>query len=884
MNRRRLPARIRAVSTPSRAFALTSRGWWLGLAVACIGIGCNPDANAPNGKNASNAVGLQGDGNSPPSDAKGSLSADKNDDPGSPSARGANDSPVSGRPASEATAIVEGCLGRYRSMKRYVDEGQLTVAVAGAPPFTTPFRVAWERPNRLAIAAHNVRGHWTSTTWEAVCQGPANPYPHQRLVRPLPDRIDLDWLMSDNLGGLFAPPVGLPIQLELLLAKETPQGFSGEGTKLSFLASGEIDGFACDRIQVERQGLVWVLWIDPKKQLLRKMELPPQLFYPSAGPQEQARIRCEIEMRNAKDDESIDWSSWSVPKDPADVSVRRLVLPPPIASTRILGTVLEPFDLKDSDEKLLFDAAEPKRTWTVLCWVRDDAAGEAFVKDLMDMRRVLTEQELHGDCQLFLVGDPFDTGLPAALKRWSCDIPLAIDRAKISESIFQMTNVPSLVILDRSRRVQVAENVMTSAAVGSIPYLITKLKNREDLASRQLQQDADNQARFIGALHRVAIDKEESAKLDPIREFQFSLHGMRRDWRIPFESPLLSAAGVWSPEMADGTGTADSDTAKLFTGVGDSVVMVALDDQGKLWGVSEQGTPKHVATIETEQADGAKRIHTAVDPWSRQWVSIVPEGLPRFWIAPLNPAGAAQSATTYNTQSAESPIASAWTGAASDSKLTILTTSGRLLAIDPRTEQRLDAMIGEDTIAMVPGLDGKGRVSEWQSLSSRGRLSHVRNLIPLVPAASDEPLEARLETLASDPEPGAWLWGRHGSTPTALLLAKLPSGETGVVACNHLYQKLIDRPLTVRPEQTRLLATSRLSDGTLLGLASGPNRILHLFTGDLRIMDQASFGQRIVSATIFPVGGDLKLLVALENEVSCWSIDVPDPRPASPRN
>jgi hypothetical protein len=39
--------------------------------------------------------------------------------------------------------------------------------------------------------------------------------------------------------------------------------------------------------------------------------------------------------------------------------------------------------------------------------------------------------------------------------------------------------------------------------------LIRRIDNKEDLASRQLQQDADNQARFIAALHRVAIDKDE---------------------------------------------------------------------------------------------------------------------------------------------------------------------------------------------------------------------------------------------------------------------------------------------------------------------------------------------------------------------------------------
>jgi hypothetical protein len=61
-----------------------------------------------------------------------------------------------------------------------------------------------------------------------------------------------------------------------------------------------------------------------------------------------------------------------------------------------------------------------------------------------------------------------------------------------------------------------------------------------------------------------------------------------------------------------------------------------------------------------------------------------------------------------------------------------------------------------------------------------------------------------------------------------------------------------------------------------MGLASGPNRILHLFSVDYRLFDQASLGSRIFGATLIGWQGDLKMVVALEKEVSCWSIDIPD--------
>ncbi|MCU0709478.1 MAG: hypothetical protein MUF23_14405 [Pirellula sp.] len=84
------------------------------------------------------------------------------------------------------------------------------------------------------------------------------------------------------------------------------------------------------------------------------------------------------------------------------------------------------------------------------------------------------------------------------------------------------------------------------------------------------------------------------------------------------------------------------------------------------------------------------------------------------------------------------------------------------------------------------------------------------------------------------------------------------------------------RPITVRPEQAKLLSSVRLPDGTLYCLATGPNRVLHLFTADLQIMDQVCFNSRILGGALYADGSDLRLVVALDNEVSAWFIDVPD--------
>ncbi|MFN9603594.1 MAG: hypothetical protein ACK6A7_09145, partial [Planctomycetota bacterium] len=180
--------------------------------------------------------------------------------------------------------------------------------------------------------------------------------------------------------------------------------------------------------------------------------------------------------------------------------------------------------------------------------------------------------------------------------------------------------------------------------------------------------------------------------------------------------------------------------------------------------------------------------------------------------------------------------------------------------------------------AIAPGIDSRGRVAQWNALSATGRLVRVRNLTGETQESAEAPIEARLEQLTFAPRRGNWLWGLHNREPVTLCLAGLPTGETGVVVCNSLHQVRSSRPLTVLPEQARLLSSVRVADGTLYCLALGPNRVLHLFTADLQIMDQVSFDARIFGAALFADGQDLKLVVALEKEVSAWTIDVPERR------
>ncbi|MCE2810981.1 MAG: hypothetical protein LW850_11310 [Planctomycetaceae bacterium] len=778
----------------------------------------------------------------------------------------------------DARTLLAECLKTYRNLERYQDSAQLVIQ--GTSTLTLPMQVAWEKPNRLGLRTGSMRGSWTSTTWEAQSLGAVNPFPNQRLVRVLPPTIDLGWVTDDSMGGLLLDPMSKPIQIELLLSNDLSDSLVGSDSKLTVLEPASFDDVECQRVIVEKtiasQNLRWVLWIDSKSKLLKQVELPAQFYYPNVPSEQLADIRCSMQMLKATKDEPIDWSSWLPPSIAQEVHVSRWVAPPPIA-----------LDFKDSNDALVLDTAEPKKPWNVLVWISDRSESKPLIDDLIHTQRILLEKELTPSCNIFLVCSAEDAkGLAEKLRSWNCEIPLSVDRNGTLTKSFQISQAPAMIVLDRSRRVQVGEFIVTPQTIASIPELIGKLRAQQDLASRQLQQDLDNQARFIGALHRVAIDKDQITKLPEINEFPFAMYGMRRDWKVDFEAPLVSASGVWYPEASLDASTQSTPS---------QIAMVTLDEDGRLQSIAFDGTKKFFSKIETEQADGAKRLVTTIDPWSRKWIAVIPEGLPRFWIAPLDsPNNAPGLATAYNTQAAESPVCHAWIPQANDgnllrgSKLAVGTSQSRLMMIDPSSEQRFDATFREPPVGFVPGLASDGKLSQWDVLYGDGTLHKISNLSQHgIEASLGGTIEARLEQLAQKPIGGNWFWGNH--TPARaqttqgslaeIYLGKLPSGETGIITSNHLHQPLANRALTVRAEQSRLWGSARLKDGTLMGLASGPSKILHLFSADYRLFDQASFGTKVFGAALIGWQEDLKIVVALEKEVSCWSIDVPNMLP-----
>jgi hypothetical protein len=190
---------------------------------------------------------------------------------------------------------------------------------------------------------------------------------------------------------------------------------------------------------------------------------------------------------------------------------------------------------------------------------------------------------------------------------------------------------------------------------------------------------------------------------------------------------------------------------------------------------------------------------------------------------------------------------------------------------EPMTQKLTNSKRESNMVSMVgviPQLDIDANCVGWSLLWSDPALEPLAGMS----------INNEMPQLTFRPEFGNWVWGVGRQGPNLVALQKLQSGETGALQLDRSYRPLFGTPLSVRPEQCRLLSAATVDKNQFYWLAAAPNRVLHLQTRDGGPPDQMSFGERVFGATIVPYGSKLKLIVALEREVSCWTLSPKSPR------
>ena len=168
----------------------------------------------------------------------------------------------------------------YRTAQTYSDNARVRIRYTREGTEvdqSIPFRVAFERPDRLRIDCYDARIAADGTSLRAA----VGNVPGQVLEEPVQSPLTLDQLFADEQVRLTLAEgdAGCPTQLPLLLADDTVDLIVADAVdKPRVTGTEQVEGHACAVLTIPKPDGPLVLWIDRKSKLLRRMSLPTTAY------------------------------------------------------------------------------------------------------------------------------------------------------------------------------------------------------------------------------------------------------------------------------------------------------------------------------------------------------------------------------------------------------------------------------------------------------------------------------------------------------------------------------------------------------------------------------------------------------------------------------
>lgn len=182
--------------------------------------------------------------------------------------------------SADPRSLLDEMSRTYRKAQAYSDNARVRIRYTREGTEvdqSIPFRVAFERPDRLRIDCYDARIAADGTSLRAA----VGNVPGQVLDEPVKSPLTLDQLFADEQVRLTLAEgdAGCPTQLPLLLADDTVDLIVADAVDKPRITGTEpIEGHACTVLTIPKPDGSLVLWIDRKSKLLRRMSLPTKAY------------------------------------------------------------------------------------------------------------------------------------------------------------------------------------------------------------------------------------------------------------------------------------------------------------------------------------------------------------------------------------------------------------------------------------------------------------------------------------------------------------------------------------------------------------------------------------------------------------------------------
>jgi thiol-disulfide isomerase/thioredoxin len=406
-------------------------------------------------------------------------------------------------PSSDASALLQQVIQRYRRAGAYSDDGQVTLKYrANGRQFvdSAPYRIAFHRERKLLANVYQTTIDANDTRFRSRIASDDPELRQQFLDRDSPRGITWAALTEDPiLRNSIERGLGrFPIVLELLLAPNPLSSFADQQQfPRRLLENRTIEGHDCCGLQVDTPDGSFVFWIDTSSYIVRRVQFPVlDIAAKMAAESGAENIQVTAELRRARFEWDADPSAEPLAPSDGDRVVDQFVLPPDPLPTDLLGRKIPPFALQSLAGNDI-DSTQWHGRVVLLHWFIDHPACKASLQ-LFDKtaRQYAGNQHVSFFAVSAASNEASSEQIHQLLRTWDVTTPVLRDSDAVGRDLFHIPALPAIMALGTDGRLQIYELTYIPRLDELLSEGVQQLLAGEDLAQQVLNRFDESQRNY----------------------------------------------------------------------------------------------------------------------------------------------------------------------------------------------------------------------------------------------------------------------------------------------------------------------------------------------------------------------------------------------------
>jgi len=445
-------------------------------------------------------------------------------------------------PSITAEDVLQKMIHAYQEADGYGDQAilELSYEIDGERHHdTASIAVRLARPNRARLQIYEADVSCNGQQFVArISDEATNNVDGQWLVHAAPTNVTLKNLLDDPVlyDALTSGLGRLPIQLELLLSDAPLEGFLTGDVKRKLLEPDRVRDDLCFRVSIATAEGEFILWIDQKQYILRRMEFPAT-FLTARLATDEVPTRVELvadfdaaRLTSIPEDEKA--FTIAVPSDARQV--RYFVKTPQPLPSNLLGRRVADFHFTALDgARWSSDQCADKVV--VLHWYVDHPSCEASLRQWEQVRRKYADQP--NVVFVAVCAEPStvrEATIREVLRRWDVEAQVVRDLDAVGLEVFNIAALPAIVILNGQQIVQDFELTYNPDLAEQLPTVIDRLLEGRDLATQVLAQVHNETSQYYQTLAAAGAPVN---KTPPSARTVPAHWNIEQLWEAPFHQP-----------------------------------------------------------------------------------------------------------------------------------------------------------------------------------------------------------------------------------------------------------------------------------------------------------------------------------------------------------